>query len=254
MSKEKIKIIALSDIHGNLPVIEQECDVVCICGDIVPLNIQKDTYASIAWIASAFNTWCNNLKCKKVFFIAGNHDFVFQDLYEKFMEPYKKYNKDNDLEVKKYITYAFTTYVENTLNLYPKINFLHDTEGEYKDFTFYGTPHIPVLKNWAFYQTSDKLKEKFSKIPARVDVLLTHSPGKFVNDTGVSLQLSNRPEYGCAELTEAVQNKDITLWLCGHVHSGNHKVEDYNGIKVSNVSILDENYKIAYEPLEISIE
>lgn len=246
MNKEPIKIIALSDIHGQLPIIDQECDVVCICGDIVPLHIQTNIYASIAWLASAFNTWCNNLDCEKVFFIAGNHDFVFQDMYNHFVQKH--------INGCKYYDNDFTTYVEGTLNLYPKIHFLHDTYEEYNGYSFYGTPHIPELKNWAFYQEPEVLKEKFLNIPNNVDVLLTHSPGKFVNNTGVSLQLRNQPEYGCAELTEAVQNKNIKLWLCGHVHSGNHHVEDYNGIRVANVSILDENYYRSYEPLEITLE
>ena len=144
------------------------------------------------------------------------------------------------------------------LNLIPshftgKIVYLQDTSYEYNGVTFYGTPHIPVLSDWAFYKSSEDLKEIFSEIPDRVDVLLTHSPGKFVNDTGVSLQLSNKPEYGSIELTEAVQNKLIRYWFVGHIHSGNHKIEDYIGMKVANVSLKDENYRIAYEPLTIEI-
>ena len=50
-------------------------------------------------------------------------------------------------------------------------------------------------------------------IPNKVDVLLTHSPGKFVNNTGVSLQLRHQPEYGSSELTEAIQDRDIKYWF-----------------------------------------
>ena len=41
-----MKICAISDIHGYLPKME-ECDVVCICGDILPLSIQHNLKASI---------------------------------------------------------------------------------------------------------------------------------------------------------------------------------------------------------------
>ena len=38
---KKLKITAISDIHGDLPIIDP-CDVLCICGDIVPLEIQRN--------------------------------------------------------------------------------------------------------------------------------------------------------------------------------------------------------------------
>ena len=93
----------------------------------------------------------------------------------------------------------------------------------------------------------------FRLIPDSVDVLLTHSPGKFVNDTGVSLEKYDRPEYGSSILTKCVQDKIIGLWLCGHVHSGNHHVEKYGSGLTANVSIKNERYDIAYEPLVIEI-
>ena len=43
-----MKIVAVSDLHGNLPDLPP-CDVVCICGDIVPLWVQKSYEKSISW-------------------------------------------------------------------------------------------------------------------------------------------------------------------------------------------------------------
>ena len=39
-----MKIIAFSDNHGYLPKLEP-CDVVCICGDIMPLEIDRNLIA-----------------------------------------------------------------------------------------------------------------------------------------------------------------------------------------------------------------
>ena len=36
----KLKIVAISDMHGKLPVIKEPADIMLIAGDIVPLEIQ----------------------------------------------------------------------------------------------------------------------------------------------------------------------------------------------------------------------
>ena len=73
-----IKVAAMSDIHGYLPNDVPECDVLCIAGDILPLDIQNDMIRSISWLLLDFKPWAESLPCKKVLFVAGNHDFVFQ--------------------------------------------------------------------------------------------------------------------------------------------------------------------------------
>ena len=67
-----MKICALSDLHGNLPQLEP-CDVVCICGDIAPINFDRSTDRCIYWFRTVFLKWCSELECEKVIFIA---DFI----------------------------------------------------------------------------------------------------------------------------------------------------------------------------------
>ena len=78
-----MKIIAISDLHGYLPKLPK-CDVVCISGDIFPLDIQKDLIKSISWFQLKFRPWAESLDCDKVIFIAGNHDFALYELYKRF--------------------------------------------------------------------------------------------------------------------------------------------------------------------------
>ena len=55
MKFDKIKVVAISDLHGYLPKDLPECDVVCIAGDILPLDIQSDQLRSISWFCLDFN-------------------------------------------------------------------------------------------------------------------------------------------------------------------------------------------------------
>lgn len=67
-----MKICAISDIHGELINIP-ECDVLCIAGDIVELNVQRDNELSKHWFENEFVPWVNKLPCKKVIATPGNH-------------------------------------------------------------------------------------------------------------------------------------------------------------------------------------
>ena len=77
MVEKKLKIVAISDIHGLLPELP-ECDVVCCAGDISPLEYQSDQTQMVSWFCLEFLPWVEKLPCKKFIMIGGNHDFFFQ--------------------------------------------------------------------------------------------------------------------------------------------------------------------------------
>lgn len=228
-----MKIVGISDLHGNLPnPNDLTCDILCICGDIVPLEIQRYRKESEKWLSDEFFKWASDIDCKNIVLIAGNHDFVFTYL-----------NAGDDPAQAAREAYGWNE----------KIVYLFDSGCTIDNISFYGTPWIPVLWNWAFFAAPKVLTEKFSKIPDAVDILLTHSPGKNIKNTGVSLDFKNHPEYGSDELTSAIKDKRIKYWLCGHIHSGNHNMELYNNINVVNVSLLNEKYKVTYPPFSFEI-
>lgn len=53
-----MKVTAISDLHGNLIDIEP-CDLLLICGDISPLDIQRDYIQMTKWIFNEFREWIN---------------------------------------------------------------------------------------------------------------------------------------------------------------------------------------------------
>lgn len=230
-----MKIVAVSDLHGYLPQIQQ-CDVVCICGDTFPLEVQDDMIKSTAWFYGEFLSWVDQLSCKKVIMIAGNHDFIL-------------YNNDYTIARKKLFK-RLMSYCETD-----KLVYLLDESYEFEGKIFYGTPWIPDLSMWAFYGDSKMLQNKFKNIPQKVDVLLTHCPPK-LGSTGIVHQWDDRHymiNYGCQELDDTIINKDINWWLCGHVHSGNHTPEIVHGTNIVNVSIKDEDYMVNFNPFEFDI-
>ena len=77
-----MKICGISDIHGNLIENIPECDVLCICGDVVTLNAQRNIEASKHWWETKFIKWVDKLPCKKVIIIPGNHDFYLEYKYK----------------------------------------------------------------------------------------------------------------------------------------------------------------------------
>ena len=81
-----MKITAISDLHGNLPTIDQS-DILIISGDISPLNIQRSKPQMKMWLETIFLYWINTLPVDKVFLIAGNHDFYFENIpYNHLLE------------------------------------------------------------------------------------------------------------------------------------------------------------------------
>lgn len=227
-----MKIVAISDIHGELIKIPS-CDVLCICGDILPLDIQWESSESCMWLLNEFIPWIDSLPCEHVVFIAGNHDFVFEPKQNKEVN-ITEFWRGND-----------------------KIHYLLDESVEIDGKVFYGTPWCPQLRNWAFYQSSEGLEEKFSKIPP-CDVLLTHCPPN-ICDAGIVLQSgwNYGRNFGCDELKNQIDNKQIQWVISGHIHSGSHDpVKYFNGaceVNVVNVSIKDEGYKVEYPPFKFEI-
>lgn len=152
-----MKVCGISDIHGNLLENVPECDVLCIAGDVVTLNAQRNYNASEYWWKNRFVPWVMKLKCKKVLVVPGNHDIYLENLYltDKWEE--------------------FCDYM--AITTYGKLHFLIDQSFEYEGINFYGTPWIDPIEfqenKWAFQVKSYKENNPYSKIP-NCDILITH--------------------------------------------------------------------------------
>lgn len=232
--REPLTVVATSDLHGCLlnPSEMPEGEVLCICGDIMPLDVQSDNVESIVWLCTKFFPWIESLPYEKVVMVWGNHDFIGQYLAKDRHGNHRKPSR-----------------VLKKLSAPKKLVLLEDNEFEYKGYRFYGSPWCPELVQWAFYGDSEHLARQFGKIPARVDVLLTHCPPR-VEQYGMCLGgIWNRmTDYGCKELADAIRIKKPVLSIFGHVHTGLHSPQTINDTTYCNVSLKDEEYVAQYEP------
>lgn len=234
-----MKVVALSDLHGYLPDPKKfpECDVVCICGDIVPLEYQTSLVQSVAWFGLEFVPWTDTLPCKKVIFIAGNHDFFLEEL-GKGKTPSK----------------VLGSLLPGNNKGQHKIVYLCDNSIEFEGKVFYGTPWCPELYRWAFYKSSEDLTKAFENIPKKpVDVFMSHAPAA-MGLVGHVLENNIMANYGCVELANVLEERpNVRYAICGHVHSGMHRPEQIGPTTYVNVSIKDESYRPTYNLFSFNI-
>ena len=129
-----MRICAFSDMHGQLDFKIEPCDIVIICGDIIPLRIQSFTGPSEVWLRDVFIPWCTNLPCEKVLFIAGNHDFLMMRHPDR---------------------------VRLMLKGQDKITYLDCETFEYKGKTIFGTPWCKPFGRWAFMESYEEQDKRY---------------------------------------------------------------------------------------------
>jgi Icc-related predicted phosphoesterase len=173
-----------------------------------------------------FMKWYDNINNydTKVF-IAGNHDFGFENDNEK---------------------------VKGLLTGYKTIEYLQDDllmVGEDYDtmIKIWGTPWQPEFHNWAFnLPRGEKLKEKWDMIPMNTDILITHGPpfGKldYVPYDGVNV--------GCEELMKRVEEIKPKIHVFGHIHEGYGYVFDGNTHYI-NAAVLNGRYEFRNKPITV---
>jgi len=173
-----------------------------------------------------FMKWYDNINNydTKVF-IAGNHDFGFENDNEK---------------------------VKGLLTGYKTIEYLQDDllmVGEDYDtmIKIWGTPWQPEFHNWAFnLPRGEKLKEKWDMIPVNTDILITHGPpfGKldYVPYDSVNV--------GCEELMKRVEEIKPKIHVFGHIHEGYGYVFDGNTHFI-NAAVLNGRYEFRNKPITV---
>ena len=213
-------ITVISDTHGKHNEITQDLpggDLLLHAGDISSMGYQHEV--------QQFCKWFNNVEnYGHKIFIAGNHDWGFQNNVEKIME---------------------------IVNSYKTVDYIQDETvsvgDDKKMVNVYGSPWQPEFYNWAFNlpKNGDELAAKWDAIPDNTDILITHGPAFGVLDTVSGKMWDN---LGCQLLTDKIKTIKPKIHLCGHIHSGYGYFFD-GDTHFLNASVLNEAYQYTNEPL-----
>lgn len=219
-----MNILCISDTHNRHNLIPSEyltnsdgiIDILIHSGDVSGRGSRTEI--------TNFLDWFSKLPFKHKIFIAGNHDFFFEQAPE-----YE---------------------IESLLSNYPNIIYLNDSGIEIEGLKIWGSPITPYFYNWAFNRVGDTIKQHWNLIPSDTNILITHGGPKnvgFLNTTS-----RDKIDVGCPYLTEKISElNQLKLFVQGHIHEG-YGYFYLNDSLYVNCSVLNENYYMKNKPMVIN--
>ncbi len=219
-----VLISAIADLHGHLPQMPK-ADLAVVCGDIFPGEMDKDPDSQGTWFRDVFLPWVDKIESQRVILVAGNHDQWIAahngELLRDFAPSAGK-----------------------------KLVYLCDSGMEFKGLKIYGTPWMPVSsgfpkRNRAFVLEDNRLlAQRYSLIPERLDLLLTHTVPYDCDKIGFSEK--DMLDLGSKELRKAVEARNIRFLVGGHIHETRERIAhmdfENSHTEMANVACCD-NFK-----------
>ena len=207
-----MKIVCISDTHGKHNELDYdlpEADMIIHSGDVSNRGRIDEI--------NQFTEWFSNLPYKYKIFIAGNHDFGFEEI---------RHSNEIGISIPHGIIY------------------LQDEMVEIEGVKIYGSPWQPRFYDWAFnVDRGAAIAQKWDLIPEDVDVLITHGPPFGILDDTIQGQ-----RVGCEDLYMKVTKVKPKYHIFGHIHYGygTRIMEDTTYI---NASSLGERYEYRNKPI-----
>lgn len=223
-----MKILATSDLHGHLPKIKEEFDLLFICGDICPAY-NHNVHFQFDWCTTELVNWLNSLPYKdansKVVLIWGNHDFWGET--NSYAQWGIEEKTNGRVKVLTHDVYEHEFPVSDGLD----------------SFKIFGTPYCSVFGGWAFMLGDEDLDKKYSQIPDDIDILLSHDSPNIYKLGAITEGLWKSDTTGNRVLPNHIDRIKPKMFFSGHFHSGNHNFEEHYGTWTANVSLVNEQYE-----------
>eukprot|EP00947_MAST-08B_sp_MAST-8B-sp1_P005509 g5509.t1 len=198
------RFVCISDTHGMDgkmdPASIPDGDVLIHAGDFTNTGEKRQVLALSEFFAK--------LPHEHKIVIAGNHDVTFDPPY--YEQKWKRFHR------KPYDAAACRAALTNCTYLEGEAAAV-TVSSNGSTYKFYGAPWQPEFCDWAFNcdRGPTAIGKHWDKIPAGLDVLVTHGPPLGHGDRCVDGRL-----VGCDDLLRAVRRTRPRFHVFGHVHEG----------------------------------
>lgn len=208
-----MKIVAISDTHGlHRQVVLPKGDMLLHSGDVSNIGTLNGIVDFLNWFSQQDFT-------HKIF-IAGNHDFYFENVSP-----------------------------QDLAELIPdNVIYLNDSGVTVEGIHIWGSPVTPRFGNWAFNRDRGaEIDRHWQQIPTNTDILLTHGPPHGILDKTYSdLQV------GCAMLLQKINQIQPKYSIFGHIHEAAGQVQK-NNIHFINASVVNLRYQVVNPPVVFEV-
>jgi predicted phosphohydrolase len=204
-----MRIVFISDSHGYHKQLHvPEGDMLVHTGDVSGRGMESQVVDFLDWFAEQPH--------RHKIFIAGNHDFYFEQA---------------PAEAVRAIIPAGVFYLQDSGIVVDGIR-------------IWGSPASTWFYNWAFnIHPGTDMEKHWSAIPPDTDILLTHGP-----PLGIMDKIHSGINIGCGALRKKVWEFQPRVHAFGHIHEGYGMLED-RATTFINSSVLTASYKLANEPV-----
>lgn len=208
-----MQVVFISDTHGQHDKLTlPPGDILIHGGDLSKRGDEHEIDDFLHWYEAQPHPY-------KVF-IAGNHDFFFEQ------EPQRAARKIPD-----------------------NVIYLNDNGREIEGIYIWGSPIQPTFFDWAFNRDrGEQIQKHWDLIPSRTNILVTHGP-----PYGALDRTTRNEQVGCFNLTRTVQQIKPQYHLFGHIHEG-YGMKQLGQTTFVNGSVLDEHYSLANEPVVFQVK
>jgi Icc-related predicted phosphoesterase len=229
-----MRIVAMSDLHGHLPEIPP-CDLLIIGGDVCPDRVGPSFAVhapdqQAAWFNSTIRPWLANAPATHTILTWGNHDWCGE--LAEFQSDSPSAAPEAALKI--------------VVDM--EVRVPAGTGGE--TVSVWATPWSNQFMHWAFMKPPAALAKVYAAIPGGIDILVSHQPPHGFGDRLFNATTGKAEHLGSRELLATIERVRPRLVICGHIH-GAHGHYVHDGIPIYNVSVVDEEYRLVYEPTAI---
>lgn len=205
-----MKLVAISDTHGNKIKGLPEADILIHAGDWSSSGSYKETRDFVSWLQDLKH------KYDRIVCTPGNHDIYI----EKNEVDARRMFKDNEFDL------------------------LIDESIEYKGLNIHGHPWCPIYGSWSYMKDVEFRLRKASFIPDNTDILITHSPAYGILDKLDIYGSEPGKNVGCQGVLQAIERIKPKLHVSGHIHCQSG-MQLYNNTICVNAASVNEQYQLS---------